>query len=249
MMRTHNGPGAYRDLARYYEILNSDCDYDKWSQYLLSLLEESGAGRTGADVGCGNGRMTCRIARAGYSLTAFDPSPDMLAEALAYAPKAACRIPFVLGGLDSFRLPGKVDFVLSVNDCVNYIAPDRLEKSFRNVAANLKKDGVFLFDVSSPAKLRAMDEQLYFDDEEEIFCFWQNRLQGDSLRMELTFFAREGELYRRFDEVHVQYLHAVPLLEAQLKKAGFGRIDAYQAFTREPADERCDRIQLRARKN
>lgn len=244
MMRTANGSAAYRGLARYYEVLNTDCDYEKWSQYLLSLLKERSVGTVGADVGCGNGRMTCLLARAGYSVTAFDPSPDMLAEATAYAPTVGCRIPFVLGDMERFKLPKRAGFAVSVNDCVNYIPPERLVKSFANVASQLKKGGVFLFDVSTPSKLTAMDGQIYFDDGDDLSCFWQNALEGDRLRMELTFFVLEGERYRRFDEEHIQYLHENERLEAALSDAGFGEIRCYRAFTREKPDVGCDRVQF-----
>lgn len=244
MIRTATGSAAYRGLARYYEALNTDCDYEKWSQYLVSLLKEHSAGPVGADIGCGNGRMTCLLARAGYAMTAFDPSPDMLAEAVAYAPTVGCRIPFVLGDMARFKLPKRADFAVSVNDCVNYIPPERLAKSFSNVASQLKKGGVFLFDVSTPSKLAAMDGQLYFDDGEELSCFWQNALEGDRLRMELTFFVREGERYRRFDEEHLQYLYENERLERALEEAGFVRISSWGAFTREPPAAGYDRVQF-----
>ena len=89
-----------------------------------------------------------------------------------------------------------------------------------------------------------MDGQLYFDDGEELSCFWQNALEGDRLRMELTFFVREGERYRRFDEEHLQYLYENERLERALEEAGFVRISSWGAFTREPPAAGCDRVQF-----
>ena len=47
---------AYFALADWFEYLNADCDYEKWSQYLhnelLSLGVRAGAG---LDIGCGSG--------------------------------------------------------------------------------------------------------------------------------------------------------------------------------------------------
>ena len=46
---------GYSALGGKFEYLNSDCDYEKWSQYLINTLQGLGAGPRGIDIGCGNG--------------------------------------------------------------------------------------------------------------------------------------------------------------------------------------------------
>ena len=74
--------GAYSALAAWFEYLNADCDYEKWSQYLHERLLSLGVacGR-GLDIGCGGGYFTRFFQRLGYEMTGFDVSPEMLAKA------------------------------------------------------------------------------------------------------------------------------------------------------------------------
>ena len=72
---------AYGALAGWFEYLNDDCGYDKWSQYLISGIGKFPAARSGLDIGCGSGRFTRDFRRAGYEMTGLDVSPEMLAKA------------------------------------------------------------------------------------------------------------------------------------------------------------------------
>ena len=48
---------AYEGLAEWFEYLNDDCGYEKWSQYLISKLKCFPL-TTGLDVGCGSGILS-----------------------------------------------------------------------------------------------------------------------------------------------------------------------------------------------
>ena len=52
---------AYSSLAAWFEYLNDDCDYEKWSQYLLEKLKGFSLS-VGVDIGCGGGWFTRRFA-------------------------------------------------------------------------------------------------------------------------------------------------------------------------------------------
>ena len=55
---------AYSSLAAWFEYLNDDCDYEKWSQYLLEKLKSFPLS-VGVDIGCGGGWFTRRFAKEG----------------------------------------------------------------------------------------------------------------------------------------------------------------------------------------
>jgi len=111
--------------------------------------------------------------------------------------------------------------------------------------------GRLLFDVSSPAKLRAMHDEVYFDDSDDVTCLWHCRFdeQQQALTMDVTLFVRRnGRLYEKLTEQHVQYAHQPADIEAALKKAGFAHTDIYEAFTLDPASDKSLRIQFVSRK-
>ena len=64
---------AYTSLAEWFEYLNADCDYEKWSQYLYNRLMGLGirSGK-GLDIGCGRGAFTRAFAGFGFDMTGYD---------------------------------------------------------------------------------------------------------------------------------------------------------------------------------
>ena len=71
---------GYGDFAYFYDEFNGEADYDALYAFIRERF--SGHGLPGpivADLGCGTGELTLRLARDGYDLIAVDGSPDMLA--------------------------------------------------------------------------------------------------------------------------------------------------------------------------
>ena len=59
--------GAYSALAGWFEYLNADCDYEKWSQYLYERACRLGvSGGRGLDIGCGRGACGRGFAAPGF---------------------------------------------------------------------------------------------------------------------------------------------------------------------------------------
>src|SRR3712207_2044868 len=70
---------CYESFAEIYDRFMDDVPYDRWRDNLLSLFHAYGI-RDGlvAELGCGTGNMTERMAKAGYDMTGIDRSEDML---------------------------------------------------------------------------------------------------------------------------------------------------------------------------
>ena len=70
---------AYTGFAEVYETFMDNVPYDEWTDYLVSLLEEYGV-KDGllADLGCGTGAITERLAMAGYDMIGIDNAEEML---------------------------------------------------------------------------------------------------------------------------------------------------------------------------
>ena len=82
--------------------------------------------------------------------------------------------------------------------------------------------GLFIFDISSAQKLRSVvANNTFAEDREDITYIWFNSLEGDRVTMDLTLFERRGDLFKRFDERHVQYIYGEEEILSALKEAGF----------------------------
>ena len=222
---------AYSTLAEWFEYLNDDCDYENWSQYLIKKLQSLGIEpmqSVGVDIGCGGGYFTRALQRVGYEMTGMDVSSEMLDVAQSSALKAGQRSEYILGDISKRKLLKKYAFAISVNDCFNYISPEKLQLAFKNVYAGLKKGGVFIFDVSSPKKYaEKFKDAVNVDDRDDVTYLSFAKTDGKTATLEVTLFikGKDGG-YTRQDETHLQYVHTEESLIANLREVGFEILQA-----------------------
>ena len=239
---------AYRFLAKTYNELMSDVDYGTWAAYIHNLIDKSGARIY--ETSCGTGSLTCRLYDLGHDIVASDISADMLREAAQAAREAGRDITFVQQDMRSLEAGRKADAVVSACDGVNYIDAQGVRQFAGCAYRALKDGGLLLFDISTKAKLLSMDGQIYFDDSDDVTCLWKNKFdaQAGTLTMDLTLFVRQGELFERFSETHVQYAHETDDLRCMIKQAGFSNVDVYEFLTKGPCTDTAQRAQFVCRK-
>ena len=214
---------VYGPLAEWFEYLNDDCDYASWSQYFIDGLSSLGAGLCGLELGCGSGAFCRALTKAGYRMEGADISPAMLTKGEELAREEGLRIPFFLADAAALKTPKIYDFILSPNDCFNYIPQRRLASAFSHVLKALEKGGIFWLDLSSAYKLRKkVADTVSCDDRDEVTYLSFNSLAGDKVEMDVTLFVKRADgAYDRFDEHHTQYIHEEEDVSAALHKAGF----------------------------
>lgn len=212
---------AYDSLGAWFEILNDDCGYAAWEEFLKSLLAPYSFS-AGIDVGCGNGYFTRSFEKAGYQMTGYDISLPMLNRAKELSAKQHLKSEYVLGDILSLKVKNRADFALAINDCINYIPQKKVKTAFSKIASSLKKGGVFIFDVSSEYKLTQKVPGVSVDDRENVTYLSFNRLEIDHVTMEVSLFVKEKDgAYTRHDESQVQYIHQENALVTALEQAGF----------------------------
>ena len=118
-------------------------NFDFVHRYGESVLElvEAEAGGLVVDLGCGNGALTQKLADRGYRVLGVDDSAEMVAEARALHP----GLPFQKGDAVTFQLEEKADVIFS-NAVLHWIDGSRQQALARNVAAQLKPGGQFIFE-------------------------------------------------------------------------------------------------------
>ena len=223
---------AYESLAASYDRLTSDVPYEAILAFYKELWAEYGLKPESAvDLACGTGSMTLLLAREGLSVLGVDASEEMLTQAADKAGSLTENPPyFVRQRMEKLRLPAPVDLAVCCLDGVNYVTePAALRESFARVCRHLKPGGLFLFDVNSEAKLRGLDGQIFLDEDESVFCLW--RADFDEASRLCTYgmdiFQKEGRLWRRSREEHLEYAYRVDELTQWLTDAGFTNVRTY----------------------
>ena len=143
------------------------------------------------------------------------------------------------------------DAIICACDGVNYLDSLKAAEEFFEAAnAALKVGGLLLFDISSQYKLEnILGCNTFAEDEQGEAYIWKNNYDPKSrlIEMNLTFFERQGELYRRFTERHIQRAHGVDELLSALNRAGFDA-EAYDFETMDPVKPDSERVQFSGRK-
>ena len=243
---------AYKNLAVSYDRLTNDVDYAAVVAFYEQILRCEGVNpRTAVDLSCGTGSVSALLADRGLSVIGVDMSEDMLS--VAYEKTRDLKNPpmFVRQKLQQLRLPRGVDLAVCALDSLDYITdPDDCAEAIRRVYKVLNPGGVFIFDVNTPEKLRAMDGQVWLDEDEDVYCIWRGEFDDAtnicSYGMDL--FQRRGNLWQRSFEEHREYAYSAAMLTDFLKQAGFTAIQVYGDRRMTPPDASDQRIYLKARK-
>ena len=243
---------AYHALAASYDRLTNDVDYEKIVAFYNEIMKrESVCPKTAVDLACGTGSVALLLAQNGLKVTAVDISPEMLTVAADKCGDMDNRPVFVCQSLQELHLPRGVDLAVCALDSLDYITgPADCEMAIRRVYKVLNPGGCFIFDVNTPEKLRAMDGQVFLDEDDDVYCVWRGEFDEEtnicSYGMDL--FQREGDMWLRSFEEHKEYAYSAQQLTQYLKDAGFTSIRVYADRRMEDPGENEQRIYIKARK-
>ena len=243
---------AYHALAVSYDRLTNDVDYEATVAFYKEILKREGLKpRTAVDLACGTGSVTAILAKQGLEVIGVDLSEEMLTVAMEKVMDMEHPPRFICQALQELKLPRAVDLATCALDSLDYITdPEDCAEAIRRVYKVLNPGGIFIFDVNTPEKLRAMDGQVFLDEDDDVYCIWRGEFDEKtnicSYGMDL--FQRRGNLWERSFEEHREYAYSQEQLTGYLKAAGFTHIEVYadRKFTAPEAGEQ--RIYFKARK-
>ena len=243
---------AYKELAVSYDRLTNDVDYAAVVDFYQKILDREGVKpRTCVDLACGTGSVSVLLAEKGLDVIGVDMSEDMLTVAFDKASDMENPPRFVCQKLQELRLPKGVDLAVCALDSLDYVTdPADCQEAVRRVYKALNPGGIFIFDVNTPEKLRAMDGQVWLDEDDDVFCVWRGEFDEEtnicSYGMDL--FQRQGDVWHRSFEEHREYAYSREQLTVYLKNAGFTHIEVYADRIFEAPREGEQRIYFKARK-
>ena len=243
---------AYENLAKSYDRLTNDVDYGAAVDFYWQLLSQEGLNpRTAVDLACGTGSVALLLAQKGLQVTGVDLSEDMLCQANQKAQEQGTDVLFVCQPLQKLRLPRGVDLAVCALDSLDYITdPADCRQAIARVYKVLNPGGCFIFDVNTPQKLRAMDDQVFLDEDDDVYCVWRGEFDEDTniCTYAMDLFQRQGSRWLRSYEEHREYAYSQEQLTQYLKDAGFTRIEVFADRRLEAPGPDEQRIYFKARK-
>ncbi|MDK2814021.1 MAG: hypothetical protein PWQ08_1276 [Clostridiales bacterium] len=198
---------GYHEFAYFYDELNGEADYDTLHQYIVSVFKEEGLpGNIVADLGCGTGELTLRLAGSGYDMIAIDASADMLSvlqNKLMQQPGP--KVLLVCQDLTKLDLYGGLHGAVCTFDTLNHIGSfSEMQKVLGRVALFLEQGGIFIFDVNTPYKHTDIlaDETFVLEDDDAV-CVWQNTHEPTKMRTKISIHITAGE--EEIEETFYEY--------------------------------------------
>lgn len=242
---------AYTGFAQVYDMFMDNVPYEEWCAYICGCFRQNGISEGAVlDLGCGTGELTRLMAKKGYDMIAVDSSVDMLEIA---SQNREDEILYIHQRMEELELGESVQAAYSACDSVNYILEEEdLLQAFCRVYSHLMPGGIFLFDMNTDYKYRVLlGENTFAESRDEGSFIWENYYDEESAvnEYDLTLFIpEEGELFRRYTELHYQKNYSMERVRKLLEQAGFCDICLYDDYTDNPVREDSERCTITARK-
>ncbi len=223
---------GYGAVSHIYDLINSPELYESWADFAEGCFEKFLPKRPELllDLACGTGTLTAAMAERGYDMTGIDLSPEMLSVARE---RCSEDVLLLLQDMTAFELYGTVGAVLCSFDSLNHLTKKgQIDKCFALVHNYLDPNGLFIFDLNTPARFEkeyAKNSYQFEDETDEgcaVFCNWQNNYSEKRgiCDFYLTVFTETepgSESYSRRDEMWQERCYSRADIEEKLKAAGF----------------------------
>ncbi len=217
---------CYHALASYYDRLTADVDYSRFAdRYEQAFREDGGSFHLLLDLCCGTGSLSRVMSERGYELISVDASEEMLMEAREKCADLSLPPLFLQQDVSELDLYGTVDAAFCSLEGINYLSPEDAALLLARLKHFIRPGGLLMFDLRSPDYLAALDGDTFVDEDDDFLCLWRADYDTElrALVYGMDIFSREGRLWKRSREEHIEYAHSVEQLSALLAANSFGR--------------------------
>jgi SAM-dependent methyltransferase len=146
---------AYESIAPVYDDFTAHHNYDVWLGNLLPKLELHGIppGRRLLDVGCGTGKSFIPMLKRGWTVTACDISPKMVAIARE---KVGDKAELHVADMRELPTYGEFDLVLCLDDAINYLlSTEEVVQALSGMRRNMGPGALLMFDLNTMESYRS----------------------------------------------------------------------------------------------
>jgi SAM-dependent methyltransferase len=227
----------YRRFAAHYDSIRRD-GLNRIKRYLSSHSPTvRGVGFRALDLGCGTGHASLILSNAGWQVTGYDASEAMLTHARIRCPRSH----FERADLRKVQLGAPAALAVCFGDTLNHLTGQHdWALLFKRLGQNLKRGGVFLFDVVTPFDHREVwPRSLEVAEGKEYVLVVRGTYDKLQCRAHLhhTWFARSeslGKYWHRFDDELQQVSFPADTIRQWLEKASFSDVSFLDGDTSGP---------------
>ena len=243
----------YSCLAPYYDLFNDPEEIAQKKTFCRTALERFASKPLGStlDLACGTGDTSIFLHDLGADVVGVDLSEPMLALAKSKAENR--KILFLRQNMTSLDLFGTVGLAVCLSDSLNCLSSTAdIDGTFGRVSLFLEEDGLFLFDVSTPFRLKnVLDGKDFVMEEGPALLTLSNVCNPKTgvLKMRFDLFLREADgRYRRESEVQKTRAYRLSVWKRLLIINGFSLVGVFSSSDFAPIEKDCEKWYFVARK-
>lgn len=245
----------YSALAEIYDSVMEDVDYETWADYIDEIImQHHPEAKDLLELACGTGTMALSLEELGYyNITATDGAEAMIRCARQKGAEADSKVDFQVIDFLDIRLKNKFDVVFMVFDSINYLHKSvEIEQLFSQVSDVLKKNGLFIFDFTTPRNSRRAIKVLN-NNSRRVDTFTRfhrestynakERIHTNRFHIEKTDANGSGKR-EMIEETHQQKIYTFEEIKEITEKSEFSVLEAYDGFELKPAHDKSLRITM-----
>lgn len=147
----NNSHSRYNNQIFAYQYEYSEGQTSNHGDIEYYLKELSQKHEKVLEIGCGTGRITIPLAKAGVDITGLDAARAMIEIGQKKAVKENVAIPWLVDDAITFTHKEKFDSIFIPYNSIRFIPNERLSDFVSNIRRLLDKGGRFFFDISRRA--------------------------------------------------------------------------------------------------
>ncbi len=205
----------YSKLAKYYDFLQQEIDYQVWLDFLNGNIKKLKKGNEKIkvlEIGCGTGKLAAMLDLDQIDYTGFDLSPEMI----EIAQNRNLKAKFLVDDATTFTLNETFDLIICFMDTINYLTTsEQVENTFKQVDNHLKSHGRFLFDIHQEDNIENFDDYQEIGYIDEVKYIWHSKQIAERhVNHFFTFIDEDGQI----DERHEQMIESKAYYKQKLEK-------------------------------
>lgn len=136
----------YSHQAKDYDAFNEE--NSKVTNQTIEKLLKKYKVKTVLDMTCGTGSQVFWLLKRGYDVVGSDINANMLKMARKRAETEKRVIKFIKGDMRTSKI-GQFDAVVTIFNAIGHLTKRDFAKAMRNIHANLKDGGIYIFDINN----------------------------------------------------------------------------------------------------
>ncbi len=245
---------VYSKLARLYDTLMGDVDYESWADYIDEIMQTHHENPiTVMEAACGTGSVILSLAELEcYRLTGTDKSAQMIEVASQKAAELEYKLQFEAFSFQDLPYRNAFDCVYSVFDSINYLhTENEILTSLEAIRKTLKPDGLFIFDFSTPKNsLQSVDHLNEAEGESDSLRYFRKSWYKPADKIHINEFEIEEldpstkKVLSSWKEIHRQRAYTLSEMLSILDQTSYHLVAKYDGFDLLEADENSARVTI-----